>query len=267
MSSRAYTHAMVTKTYCGDELSVFALARNWKEYYREHIAAYIRGDVLEVGAGIGGTTRVLCSGDERSWLCLEPDPDLATELRGAVERDPPRLLPTVRVGCVSDLDHSQLFDCVLYIDVLEHIEDDRTELANAAQHLRPGGTLVVLCPAHDFLFSKFDGMIGHHRRYNKRMLRAIAPPGLRSIKIMYLDAIGMLLSLGNRYVLRSGAPTDSQVKFWDRVVIPCSTWLDPLFAYRVGKTIIAVWENAGARTPAEVPLPRDHGEAKSSGTS
>jgi 2-polyprenyl-3-methyl-5-hydroxy-6-metoxy-1,4-benzoquinol methylase len=42
------------------------------------------------------------------------------------------------------------------IDVLEHIEDDKSELARAVSHLRPGGRLVVLSPANQWLFSEFD---------------------------------------------------------------------------------------------------------------
>jgi hypothetical protein len=36
------------------------------------------------------------------------------------------------------------FDTVLYIDVLEHIEDNQTEVARVGQDLIPGGDLVVL---------------------------------------------------------------------------------------------------------------------------
>ena len=233
---------MATKTYGGDELTLFAAAHNWKKYYRAHISSHIRGDVLEVGAGIGGTTRVLCSGNEASWLCLEPDPDLVQQLTASVSDVPLPLTPDIVVGCVADLDPHRMFDCVLYIDVLEHIEDDRAELARAARHLKPQGTLVVLCPAHDSLFSEFDSMIGHHRRYNKRMMHAVAPPELECVTMFYLDSVGMLLSLANRYLLRAGAPTASQIAFWDRMVIPLSRLLDPLLARRLGKTVVAVWQ-------------------------
>jgi hypothetical protein len=133
----------------------------------------------------------------------------------------------------------------LYIDVIEHIEDDRAELARAAGHLGSGGMLVVLCPAHNCLFSEFDRMIGHHRRYNTRMLRAIMPSGLKCVEMFYLDSVGMLLSFANRYLLRSSTPTPAQITLWDRVVIPCSRLLDPLLARRFGKTVVAIWEKRG----------------------
>jgi protein-L-isoaspartate O-methyltransferase len=62
------------QTYVGTELELFCDANNWKAYFRDLLAPYPGGDVLEVGAGVGATTRVLCDGLQTSWLALEPDP-------------------------------------------------------------------------------------------------------------------------------------------------------------------------------------------------
>jgi SAM-dependent methyltransferase len=236
-------------TYRGTELDVFACAENWKHYYRAHIAEYLHGDVLEVGAGIGGTTRLLCRPSARSWLCLEPDPRLVGQLRASLAREPLPLEPEVQVGSLADLDASRTFDCILYVDVLEHVHDDRGELARAASRLRPRGVVVILAPAHNFLFSEFDRQVGHYRRYNAAMLLTIQPPGLRAVKLVYLDVAGMLLSLANRWLLRRGSPTRAQICCWDRVIIPCSRWLDPCLGRRVGKTILVVWERSDVRVP------------------
>ena len=60
-------------TYIGDELHLFANCVRWKSYFRSELKKYIRGDVLEVGAGLGGTTKVLHDGTADSWVCLESD--------------------------------------------------------------------------------------------------------------------------------------------------------------------------------------------------
>ena len=67
--------------YLGGELDLFALAVNWKTYVKQEIADYLTGDVLEVGAGIGGTTVALHDGTARRWVCLEPDANLALRLQ------------------------------------------------------------------------------------------------------------------------------------------------------------------------------------------
>ncbi|HEX7670077.1 MAG TPA: hypothetical protein VF395_10860, partial [Polyangiaceae bacterium] len=70
--------------YVGTELDVFALAENWKRYYGSFLAPFLSGDVLEVGAGLGATTRALCDGSARRWTCLEPDPELARRIDAAL---------------------------------------------------------------------------------------------------------------------------------------------------------------------------------------
>ncbi|HTK78630.1 MAG TPA: class I SAM-dependent methyltransferase [Gemmataceae bacterium] len=230
--------------YVGDELDVFAHAVNWKRYFGRLLAPYVRGEVLEVGAGIGGTTRVLCTPRADRWVCLEPDPELAERLRMTASERPFAVPVDVEVGTVASLADDRRFDCILYIDVLEHIEADRAELEAAAKHLKPGGTLIVLCPAHPMLYTEFDRAIGHYRRYTKAMYRAIEPDGLRRERLIYLDSAGLLLSLGNRLLLRSGSPTLKQVKVWDRLFVPISRLMDPLLGRTVGKSIVGVWRNA-----------------------
>ncbi|MCG8587481.1 MAG: class I SAM-dependent methyltransferase [Pirellulales bacterium] len=242
MIQSAEDHATGTFEYVGDELETFAHAVHWKNYFQHSISEFIRGDVLEVGAGIGATTRALCTGSEDHWVCLEPDAQLAEQLVKSASADPMPVEPEVVIGCVSDLPAERSFDAILYIDVLEHIEDDAGELARAAEHLNPGGHLIVLSPAHQMAFSEYDAAIGHYRRYNKSMLRAVEPNGLRRVRLFHLDSLGLMLSLANRFVLRSDDPKPSQIKFWDRWVVPCSRVLDPLVGRSFGRSIVGVWQ-------------------------
>lgn len=99
----------------------------------------------------------------------------------------------------------------------------------------------MLCPAHQFLFTPFDAAIGHHRRYDAPRLRAVAPPSLELERCIYLDAVGMLASLGNKLLLRSASPTEGQIQLWDRLMVPLSTHLDGWLGHRLGKSVLAVW--------------------------
>ncbi len=177
----------------------------------------------------------------RSWLCLEPDPNLAKAARTALAQLP---ACSVTVGTIASVASSR-FDAILYIDVLEHIQADREELAGAAQLLREGGHIVVLSPAHQFLFSEFDASIGHYRRYNRESLRACSPAGCKLEAMFYLDCVGMLASLANRALLRQSQPTASQIGLWDNYIVPLSRVIDPVLGYRLGKSICAVWTREG----------------------
>jgi SAM-dependent methyltransferase len=168
---------------------------------------------------------------------LEPDPLLIAELKAAPQ------LPdscAVHQGILADLPDGECFDTILYIDVLEHIEDDYTEVQRAAAHLKPGGCLVVLAPAHQWLFSPFDRAIGHYRRYTRSSLRQLSPQGLTDIRVKYLDSVGLLASLSNRW-LKQRLPTVGQIQLWDAWMVPVSRVLDPLLQYAIGKSVLGVW--------------------------
>jgi SAM-dependent methyltransferase len=226
--------------YVGSELDLFAAALNWKAYWSRQVRPFVRGDILEVGARIGSNTPFLDRGGGTGrWVCLEPDPELRGLLVKHLGGSPPRTYETV-CGTLESLTDQQ-FDTIIYIDVLEHIDNDREELNKAVSHLRPSGHLIVLSPAHQWLFSPFDAAIGHFRRYNRPMLRAISPASLRLERMRYLDCAGLILSAANMLLLRQSMPTKAQLRFWDRWVVPISRVFDRLFLYSVGKTIIAVW--------------------------
>jgi SAM-dependent methyltransferase len=223
--------------YMGSELELFAHATNWKSYVCSKLRLFLVGDVLEVGAGIGGTTQALNDGTQRRWVCLEPDAEFAKKIKS---------LPHLRncdvlVGMLPDLEPQEKFDAILYIDVLEHIEEDREELILAAQHLKKDGVIVVLAPAFPWLYTPFDSAIGHYRRYTRRSLRAVAPQGLREEKCIYLDAFGVLASAGNLLFLQATKASPGQMRFWDNCLVPMSRVLDPLLAYSLGRSVLAIW--------------------------
>ncbi len=64
------------------------------------------------------------------------------------------------------------FDAVLALDVIEHLDDDRGAVARLGALARPGGVVVVSVPALPDLFTEFDAIQGHRRRYLPATLRA-----------------------------------------------------------------------------------------------
>jgi len=51
----------------------------------------------------------------------------------------------------------------------------------------------------------------------------------------------MAASLANRLLLRASTPTDGQIKFWDRMLVPVSRVIDPVLARSFGKSVVAIW--------------------------
>jgi SAM-dependent methyltransferase len=227
--------------YVGSELDLFAVVHNWKAYWVSEIRPFLRGDVLEIGAGIGSNTQLLSAGAVGRWVCLEPDRNLLAGLESRLADFRGGPLYESICGTLNSL-QGQLFDTLVYVDVLEHIENDREQLRAAASHLRPGGRIIVLSPAHQWLYTPFDAAIGHFRRYNRPMLQAISPSGMRLERMRYLDSIGLFASSANRLFLQQSMPTSAQLHFWDSFIIPISRVVDKLICYSAGKTIIAIWQ-------------------------
>ncbi len=179
------------ESYPGGELTLFAAARHWKRYVASMLAPFIGERVLEVGAGLGANIPYLHHARVRDWLCLEPDGAMARGIAARIAAgDLPATCRVIAAGTEALRDAR--FDSILYLDVLEHIADDRAEMARAAGLLGAGGALIVLAPAHPFLFSAFDAAIGHHRRYTKAGLLAAAPAGARLRLCRMLEFGGVL---------------------------------------------------------------------------
>jgi SAM-dependent methyltransferase len=80
-------------------------------------------------------------------------------------------------------------DAFLLLDVIEHVDDDREVVRHSAQLLRPGGVAVVSVPARPDLFSEFDQIQGHRRRYlPERLKSAFIDTGLELSQMFWWGA-------------------------------------------------------------------------------
>lgn len=230
--------------YIGNELELFKYAHNWKNYYSKHFKKLLVNNVLEVGAGIGETTKFLCDGTQKKWLCVEPDDKLTNIIK---EKKANGYLPQniqIITGTLNSISSEEKYDAILYIDVIEHIENDAEELIKASELLAPNGSLIILVPAHNYLYSPFDKAIGHYRRYNKKMLQKAVPKNLKQNKLIYLDSVGLIASLMNKLFLKQSYPTIKQISFWDNYIVPASKITDKILFNSVGKTVVGIWQKS-----------------------
>ena len=74
---------------------------------------------------------------------------------------------------------SASIDCVVALDMLEHVEDDRAALDEIRRILRPNGAFLLAVPAFMALWRHHDEMYGHFRRYTRAELqRRVRDAGL-----------------------------------------------------------------------------------------
>jgi SAM-dependent methyltransferase len=225
--------------YLSNELVLFEKAVRWKSYFSSFFKPYLKDNVLEVGAGIGGNILFLFSPQIKQYDCIEPDSKQASIIADKISSG--KLPSNCKVeNRILDKGDEQKYNAILYIDVIEHIEKDAQELQNAYNALVPGGMLCVLVPANPKDYSPFDKAIGHYRRYSRKMLLSTLPAGMEVVSCKYLDTLGAISSKVNKFFLKQASPTLNQILFWDRFLVPVSKMIDPLTGYSIGKSLILV---------------------------
>jgi 2-polyprenyl-3-methyl-5-hydroxy-6-metoxy-1,4-benzoquinol methylase len=130
------------------------------------LGVYAPARVLDAGCGWGVNLAAL---EQRGYSAVGMDISRrALEMldrercgRGLVEADLSRSLP----------DGLEPYDAVLALDVIEHLDDDRAAIERLGELTSPGGVVIVSVPALPEMFSEFDRIQGHRRRYLPETLR------------------------------------------------------------------------------------------------
>lgn len=96
------------------------------------------------------------------------------------------ILDVTRAGDLNEFKSDEKFDLVANLDVLEHISSDVKFLQDLKKHLAPGGYVLVTVPAYQFLWTEFDEVLGHKRRYTRKdITKKFNDYGYRVVKASY----------------------------------------------------------------------------------
>ncbi len=197
-------------------------ARRFNRWMADSIAPYISGDVLEIGAGIGNLTELLHTGRNR-YVATDTEEEHVRELRARFPRiEAMKCDAAVTHDCESLMDG---FDTVVCLNVLEHIPEERTALANLFSSLKPGGKAIVLVPQGAKAFGSLDEVLLHKRRYSEQQLTSqMVNAGFRLEKIVRFNRATYPGWLLNSCILRRRTLSNAQlylfdwmVPFWRRV--------------------------------------------------
>jgi SAM-dependent methyltransferase len=180
-------------------------AHHW--YYRSKATAMMRcldgsrhRRVLDVGAGSGFFSRHLLEhGVADTAVCVDigyPD-DRDEQCFGKV------LSFRRSIG-------ADAADLVLFMDVLEHVDNDVALLADYATKVAPGSSFLITVPAHQWMWSEHDVFLEHRRRYTVgQMETVIQRAGLRVVRGSYYFGLVLPLAAGARWARRILATSDA----------------------------------------------------------
>lgn len=139
--------------------------------------------LLDVGCGTGGFLKRTLDQhilDKSSLLGVESETI-------AVQIARQRGVPVVQAEGVWELVLPQIPDVITLFDVLEHIGDPVLALRSLRECCRPGGHLLVFVPAMQRLWSRWDELMGHYRRYNRtQLLQELNDSGWLAVHSRYL---------------------------------------------------------------------------------
>lgn len=227
-----------------ETLEQFADARRFNRWLFNAIAPWCRGQLLEVGSGIGNLSAFfldsglqLTASDLRKEYCYQLQKKFGNHqgLQQVVNLD---LVAPDFNSRYASLKAS--FDTVVALNVVEHIRNDHLAIAHCHQLLKPGGMLVILVPAYQWLYNSFDEELGHYKRYNARRLSMLMKrQELDVIKTRYFNAAGILGWWLNGSLLRKRIIPGNQLKAFDKLV-PALKLMDSISFQRIGLSVIAI---------------------------
>ena len=219
--------------YDGWELKYFDRAINFRNYQFDILKKYIKGIVAEVGPGNGSFLKYYIPLAEQIDL-YEPSNNFIDNLNK---------IKNQKTSIINNnfTQKDNAYDTILYLDVLEHIENDENELEIAFKSLKTGGALIVNVPAFQHLYSQFDKDIDHFRRYSKNDLKKLTNKfKFSKTKLIYYDSIGYFLSIGSKLITKNYLNNfEKKIKIWD-TLMPISKIIDLIIFNLIGKSLIMI---------------------------
>jgi SAM-dependent methyltransferase len=204
-----------------------AAAENYNAWLLERGKPFLGRRVLDVGAGIGTFTERLAPLCELV-VAVEADPGFARILGRRFADDPNVEVIDADAAAFKAPLPGGPFDSIICFNVLEHIPEDEEALTSFRSQLAPGGALLLLVPAHPFLYGATDRMLGHERRYRKAELHGRLEQAGFSVEVLrHVNPIGGLGWLVSARLLRRRGIPSASLALFDRTV-PLVRHLDRL---------------------------------------
>lgn len=197
---------------------------------------YLKGDILEVGFGIGNFTKELTRFG--NVFAIDIDKEHIKDTTELLEGKAKVGLGDIEKG--KYFFNERIFDSVVCINVLEHIQDDDKALNNIYSLLKNEGYLILLVPAHKFLFGEIDKSIGHFRRYNKKSLITILKnKGFKTEKVRLINMIGAIGWLISSKFFSENSVGENKIKVFN-FIAPITLTMEDFFEPPFGTSILVI---------------------------
>ena len=220
------------------EFAALREAQKYRAALIRQFSAWLRGNVIEVGAGIGQLTELLRTLPEMGRLVsVEPEPRFCAKFRQSFPAQ------ELIEGTIHNAPEAGPWHAILSVNVLEHILDDQAELGAYQALLRPQrGHLCLFVPARPEIYAPLDRDFGHHRRYRRSELRTkLEQAGFECVRLRYFNFVGYFAWWVSFCLLRKRGFDARAVRWFDRWIFPPTHWLESaVCAPPIGQSLLAV---------------------------
>ncbi|MBI4646081.1 MAG: class I SAM-dependent methyltransferase [Bacteroidia bacterium] len=206
-----------------ETLDIISYADKLNYWIFSVIKPYCNGNILEIGCGIGNISNYFISNGYKIAVS-----DISENYCRILKEKYSGCSNLLEVICMDIVHKSikqkyqkylQKFDTVFLLNILEHVEDDKYAVANCRHLLKDNGILIILVPAYNFLYNRFDYGLGHYRRYSKKMLNDILRQnGIAVINSFYFNAAGMAGWYISGNLLKKKIIPKGQMRFYNKLV-------------------------------------------------
>lgn len=232
--------------YEGSDLEALLVLRRYRDWILDEFRPYLRGEVAEIGAGIGSFSQAIQQA-VTALEAIEPSAPLFPRLQANLDpRNRMRARNTTAEAWLAGA-AGERYDAIVMVNVLEHIADDTEVLRQSNRVLRRGGHLLLFVPALMALYSPLDRLVGHYRRYHKAALRAqVENAGFAIRHCRYFDALGVLpwLVVNRLGGARRFNPTAAAL--YDAIGVPIARAIERHISPPLGKNLLLVAERTDA---------------------
>ncbi len=229
--------------YVGKDLEAMSFAVNYHKWILKEFMPFIGQDIVEVGAGTGSFSELLLDLKPASLSLVEPSGmfEHLTRIQKQAGATELFFYHSIFLTASREIMEVSRPDTVIYVNVLEHIDDDRGELSAVFETLEVGGNCLIFVPALQSLYGDFDRKVGHFRRASKRDLETkCTAAGFEIVRSTFFDFAGVLPWFVKYRILKSDSLGAAGVKLYDSLVIPIMSRIEPWFGVPIGKNLLIV---------------------------
>jgi ubiquinone/menaquinone biosynthesis C-methylase UbiE len=226
-------------------LEVIASADKFNHWMYETIKPFSKGNILEIGSGIGNISKFFI--EQGARITLSDFDDYYIEYLN-------KKYSNQKINIISiDLQQEnfeqqhtgkkEVFDSIIMLNVLEHIQDDSLALKNCSYLLKPGGNIIILTPSYSFLYSSIDKALGHYRRYSLAELNNILIRNHFNVKKRFrFNALGIPAWFYGK-ILRLKTIPSKEMNFYNKLT-PIARLIDRISFRKAGLSCIIIGEKA-----------------------